>query len=90
MKLLFALIALFSACFTSNTTLAQSLTQEKGFKYEGALELIIDVSQMKDTKGKFMLMIGGQLLYPTLKNNMLVVKYYHERTSQGISSFLPR
>jgi len=89
MKLLFALIALFSACFTSNTTLAQSLTQEKGFKYEGALELIIDVSQMKEIRGKFMLMIGGQLLYPTLKNNMLVVNTIMNEPRRAFLAFYP-
>lgn len=40
----------------------------------GKMDLIIDVSEMEDTLGKFIVLVGGQVLYPVKKGNILTVK----------------
>jgi peroxiredoxin len=40
---------------------------------EGKMELTIDVSKMQDTVGRFMIMVGGEIFYPEIKNNVLTL-----------------
>lgn len=42
-------------------------------KFAGQMQLIIDVSNMKDTKGKFKVVIGAEEYYPIIKTNKLFI-----------------
>lgn len=82
------LISVTALCiyFISNTASAQS-SSDKTDQLSGNMDLIIDVSEMKDTAGRFMLMVGGEIIYPSVKNNKLVVSKLLEEPRRAFLAF---
>lgn len=88
MKNILILIASFCTYFIPNIALAQSL-KDKEDQLEGNMKLMVDVSEMKDTVGKFMLMVGGEIIYPRIENNKLVVNKILKEPRRAFLAFYP-
>lgn len=59
-------------CISFNISIAQQIQNEQT-DLKGPIELSIDVSNMTDTAGKFMVMVGEQMFFPEIKDNLLTV-----------------
>lgn len=88
MKTTLIIVALVCTCFTSNLAKAQKFEHIED-SLKGNMELMIDVSDMKDTVGKFMLMVGGERFYPEVKNNILLVHKVMEEPRRALLAFYP-
>jgi thiol-disulfide isomerase/thioredoxin len=80
-------LLIFSANFCYNIAIAQQLKTEQ--ELQGKVEIIIDVSNMKDTAGKFLVMVGGELFYPNIKNNALLVNKELKEPRRSYLAFFP-
>lgn len=78
---------IFVIYFNTSIVSAQA-TKNTRRNLQGEMELYIDVSGMKDTAGKFLLVEGAEH-FPIIKNNMLVVKRMIEEPRRAFLIFYP-
>jgi thiol-disulfide isomerase/thioredoxin len=88
MKRFLAILSIITACLNQRNAVAQQVAGEEN-DLQGAMELTIDVSSMKDTVGNFMLMVGGELFYPQIKNNVLTLNKLMKEPRRAFLSFYP-
>jgi thiol-disulfide isomerase/thioredoxin len=86
MKKVLAIISFAIACFNCNIAGVQQTGSEKN-DLQGEVELTIDVSNMSDTKGRFMVMVGGEIFNPEIKNNVFTVKTLMQEPRRTLLAF---
>jgi peroxiredoxin len=60
--------------FSLGYNIASAQLPERGeTAFQGKMEVTVDVSKLSDTAGRFMMMIGGKRVYPTVKNKEFTV-----------------
>ncbi len=60
------MLLLFTACFNLNIANGQQVENQRN-DLQGEMELTVDVSNMTDTVGRFMIMVGGEMFIPEIK-----------------------
>ena len=88
MKYLLTLLSFIVADFHYNIAYAQQINNTQN-DLKGEMKLNINVSDMKDTSGKFMIRIGGEFFYPEIKNNILTVNILMKEPRKSVLAFYP-
>jgi len=53
------------------------------------MELTIDISNMKDTVGIFIIQVGGEIFYPKIKDNVLTFNNLIQEPQRTMLAFYP-
>lgn len=60
------------------------------FLLRGGIELVIDISEIKDTAGVFVANLGGNIVYPIKDGKLLHIKHYMAEPRSSSLLFYPR
>ncbi|MBB1286384.1 TlpA family protein disulfide reductase [Flavisolibacter sp. BT320] len=88
MNRIITILLLLTACLNFNIAVGQQVGNQQN-DLQGKMELTIDVSNMTDTVGRFMIMIGGESFYPEIKNNELNVSKLMLEPKKVFMAFYP-
>lgn len=88
MKKILTILLVVAACINYSSAVAQQIKKEQN-DLQGEMELTIDVSDMKDTVGRFMVYVGGERFYPEIKNNILTVRKLMQEPRRVFLAFYP-
>lgn len=88
MKNILIVVLFLTACFYCHTAVSQQIKKAHN-DFPGEMVLTVDVSEMKDTVGRFMITVGGEIFYPEIKNNILTINKLMQEPRKTSLSFFP-
>lgn len=82
------MLLLLAMCFNYDIAVAQEL-DNKMDSLIGGMELTIDISNMTDTVGRFMVMVGDEIFYPEVKNSVMIIQKSMKEPRKTFFAFYP-
>lgn len=86
MKRTLTTLLLAAICFNFDIAVAQEASNKIN-RLKGEMELTIDISKMTDTVGRFMVMVGGEIFYPEIKNSVMTIHKLMEEPRKTFLAF---